>query len=96
MRVIVDSPTDSMAACFEPHHGMTLADGKRTFDVVLCFKCSRYIVYTPDGKVAWGGSFTTARTEFPVWDRIFREATAGDRTVGLRAPNTSLERTRGR
>jgi hypothetical protein len=96
MRVIVDSPSDSMAACFEPHHGATLTDGKHTFDVVLCFKCSRYVVYTPDGKLAWGGSFTTAQTEVLVWDRIFRDATPGDRTVNLHAPNTSLERTRER
>jgi hypothetical protein len=81
MRVIVDSPSESMAACFEPHHGATLSDGKHTFDVVMCFDCSRYVVYTPDGRLAWGGSFTTAQTEKLVWDRIFRDATPGDRTV---------------
>jgi hypothetical protein len=74
MLAIVDSPRDAMAACFEPHHGVVLSDGRHTFDVVLCFKCSRYIVYTPDGKIAWGGSFDNARSEAPTWNRVFDSA----------------------
>jgi hypothetical protein len=74
MLAIVDSPNDSVAACFEPHHGVVFTDGHHTFDVVLCFKCSRYIVYTPDGKIAWGGSFSNARSEAPTWNRVFDAA----------------------
>jgi hypothetical protein len=74
MLSIVDSPQDGAAACFEPHHGLVLADEHQTFDVVLCFKCSRYVVYTPDGKIAWGGSFANARSEAPIWERVFDAA----------------------
>jgi hypothetical protein len=74
MLAIVDSPKDATAACFEPRHGVVLTDGRRTFDVVLCLKCSRYIVYTPDGKIAWGGSFANARSEAPTWNRVFDAA----------------------
>jgi hypothetical protein len=74
LRAMVDSPQDGVAACFEPNHGLVLSDGRLTFDVVLCLKCSRYIVYTPDGKIAWGGSFSTGKNEAPVWKRIFDSA----------------------
>src|SRR5688500_13118331 len=68
MLAIVDAPKDGVTACFEPHHGVVLADEHHTFDVVLCFKCSRYVVYTTDGKIAWGGSFADARSEAPIWE----------------------------
>ena len=95
LRAMVDSRKDSVAACFEPRHGAVLSDGRLTFDVVLCLKCSRYIVYTPDGKIAWGGSFATGKNEAPVWQRVFDSADFST-PKSRAAPNKSLERTRER
>jgi len=72
LRAIVDHPDDFAAACFEPHHGVRLVEGSRRFDVVLCFKCSQYRVYDADGKLVWGGSFTTVRDkEEARWNAVF-------------------------
>ena len=75
MRTIVDHPDDFAAACFEPHHAVVLIDGRRRFDVVLCFKCSQYKVYDAKGKLVWGGSFTTVRSkEEARWNAVFSGA----------------------
>jgi hypothetical protein len=74
LRAMIDSPKDGVAACFEPRHGIVLSDGRLTFEVVLCLKCFRYVVYTPDGKMAWGGSFATGKDEAPTWTRAFAAA----------------------
>jgi hypothetical protein len=74
LREMVDTPQDGVAACFEPHHGAILSNDDLVFELVLCLRCSRYVVYTPDGKVVWGGSFATGKNETALWNRVFREA----------------------
>lgn len=75
MRAIVDHPDDFASACFEPRHGVTLNDERRRFDVVMCFKCSQYRVYDADGKLVWGGSFTTVSgKEEARWNAVFSAA----------------------
>jgi hypothetical protein len=74
MRTIVDHPDNFASACFEPHHGAILTDGRRRFDVVLCFKCSRYEVFNAEGKRVWAGSFSTVRNEVSKWDEALRAA----------------------
>ena len=70
---IVASHDDGVAACFDPHHGLTLTDGRSTYDVLLCFECRRYIVYTSDGAVMYADSFKT-RGEKKKWERVFNDA----------------------
>ena len=75
MRAIVDHPDDFASACFEPHHALVLTDGSRRFDVVMCFKCSQYKVYDVEGRLVWGGSFTTVRgKEEARWNAVFSGA----------------------
>jgi len=39
----------AIAACFEPHHAMTLVANDHTYDFVLCYSCHQIYVYE-DGK----------------------------------------------
>lgn len=70
---IVASHDSGVAACFDPHHGLTLSDGGTSFDVLLCFECSRYIVYTSGGAVMYADSFT-AHAEKETWEQVFASA----------------------
>jgi hypothetical protein len=77
LAAIVSSHDDGVAACFDPHHGLTLTNGKESVDVLLCFECSRYIVFTPDGTVVFAASFATRR-EKETWGQVFRTAGLSD------------------
>ena len=70
---IVSTHDNGVAACFDPHHGLTLTDGNSSFDLVLCFECWRYIVYTSDGVLLYADSFT-ARGESEKWEQVFTYA----------------------
>jgi hypothetical protein len=70
---IVKSHDDGVAACFEPRHGLTLTDGNASFDVLLCFECWRYVVYTSDGSVMYADSFAN-RDEKEKWEQVFIDA----------------------
>jgi hypothetical protein len=35
----------SVAACFMPHHGIRVQQGKQTIDLVICFMCAQVKVY---------------------------------------------------
>lgn len=35
----------SIAACFIPHHGLSIRSGTRTVDLVICFKCAQVQVF---------------------------------------------------
>jgi hypothetical protein len=70
---IVASHDNGVAACFDPHHGLTLTDGIASFDVLLCFECWRYVVYTSDGTVLYADSFTTLGQK-EKWEQAFTEA----------------------
>jgi len=76
MRALVDEPRlgDGVPACFEPYHGVRFSDGRLTFDVVLCFKCIQYRVYSPEGKPLWGGQFVNKTREHLVWGEVFEAA----------------------
>jgi hypothetical protein len=73
MDKITKSHVEWASACFDPHHGVTFSDGTAIFDVVMCFRCSRYMVYAQDGTVVWGGSFH-AEGEGAKWETIFGAA----------------------
>ena len=68
---IVSAHKDGQDACFSPHHGVTLTNGRESFDVLLCFDCSQYVVYTLDGTTVFADSFN-ARQEMKTWEQVFR------------------------
>jgi hypothetical protein len=70
---IVSAHKEGQDACFSPHHGLTLTNGRERFDVLLCFECSQYIVFTPEGQTVFSDSFN-ARYEKETWERVFRAA----------------------
>ena len=61
---------------FMPRQALSLSDGVRTFDVLICFQCSEYEVYE-DGAFWFGGGFSTYPAE---------EWKAGFETAGLAEP----------
>jgi len=70
---IVAAHKEGQDACFSPHHGLTLTDGSKRFDVLLCFECSQYIVFTSDGARLFFDSFN-ARSEKETFEQVFRAA----------------------
>jgi hypothetical protein len=42
----------SMASCFNPRHGLQVADKTHTFDFVLCYECRQMEVYENNKKIA--------------------------------------------
>jgi hypothetical protein len=71
LQVIVSHPKAGEDACFAPRHAVTLSDGDRTFDVVICFECSKYLVYDHLGRYMFTSSFTT-HAEESKWDAAFK------------------------
>jgi hypothetical protein len=70
---IVSAHTEGQYACFSPHHGLTLTNGGESYDVLLCFDCSQYIVFTLDSAIVFLDSFN-ARSEKETWEQVFRAA----------------------
>ncbi len=73
LRKIIKSSPDYGAACFDPHHVVTLSDGNEQFDAVVCFDCGNYRIFSPSGDWLLAGSFDVG--EESKWDQAF--ATAG-------------------
>ena len=38
--------TGNAAKCFNPHHGLRVSQGNQSVDLVICFGCSRLVVYS--------------------------------------------------
>src|SRR5690606_30040799 len=72
LRKIIESSPEYAAACFDPHHVVTLSDGKEQFDAVVCFDCGNYRIFSPKGDWLLAGSFDVG--EEPTWDKIFSAA----------------------
>ena len=42
----------SVASCFDPRHGLQVADKTHTFDFVLCYECRQMEIYEDNKKIA--------------------------------------------
>ncbi len=68
----VDGNTTTVAACFDPRHGIRATQGDRSIDLVICFECLQLKLY--DSGTADGGSgLLTSRSPEPEMTRIFNE-----------------------
>lgn len=83
LRKILETPSNGVAACFDPHHAVRFTDGTRTFDLVICFECFRYYLYSSDGSLILGDSFEALRQERK-WDRAFNAAGIARRVGGAK------------
>jgi hypothetical protein len=61
---------DSMAKCFWPRHGVSLSDGEKTLDFVICFEC--FQVKRFDGESV-STTVTSAKRE-PFFDKLLTDA----------------------
>lgn len=61
----------TVAACFEPHHGISVVSRESTTDLVICFACFSAQVYVNGAK---GDGFLTTGSPQPVFDKVLREA----------------------
>lgn len=43
-------PSNFRAACFCPHHGLRVLQGKQIVDIVICFTCSNLVTYAAGAK----------------------------------------------
>lgn len=71
LRKIIESAPEYAAVCFDPHHAAVLTNGAERFDVVVCFECGNYRIFSPEGNWLLAGSFDVGEEE--VWDAAFRE-----------------------
>lgn len=71
LRAGVQENDGTVAACFEPRHGISVVSGESTTDLVICFECFSAQVYV-DG--ARGEGFLTTGSPQPVFDEVLREA----------------------
>ncbi len=60
----------TMAACFNPRHGVRVTQNKRTLDLVICFECRQFAVYD-GGKKTLAATSGTPRA---VFDRVLDQA----------------------
>lgn len=51
----VSSWDGGLMACFEPRHGIRIANGKQTFDLLICFECQRIYSYEGDQQLEGTG-----------------------------------------
>lgn len=66
----IEENDGSVAACFNPRHGLRATHGKKTVELVICFECFQIEVYV-DGKKT---SVLTSESPQPVLDKILSEA----------------------
>lgn len=71
LRKIIESTPEYAAACCDPHHAAVLTNGAERFDVVVCFECGNYRIFSPDGNWLLAGSFDVGGEE--LWDAAFAE-----------------------
>ena len=69
LRRVLESGHGGQPACFFPRHGVTLIDGSRRYDIVMCFECNRFDVYDGEGNGLYSSGF--AAEEGAVWDALF-------------------------
>jgi hypothetical protein len=61
----------SVAACFNPRHGIRVTDGKTTYDLVICYECLSASVFVGDDRVS---SFLTARGPEGTLNNVLKDA----------------------
>jgi hypothetical protein len=66
---------------FSPRQALSLSNGVRQFDVLICFQCGEYEVYE-DGKLWFGGGFATY--PFEQWKSGFAAAGLAEPTWKMR------------
>ena len=67
---MLESSHGGQSACFLPRHGVTLSDGRRQYDIVLCFECDAFVVYDADGNRLYKSGFASGE-EAAKWDEAF-------------------------
>ncbi len=72
LREIVASRPKYAAACFDPHHALTLSDRGDRYHVLVCFDCGNFLILSGDGAVLLSESF--GGIEERTWDGIFAGA----------------------
>ena len=61
-------------ACFTPHHGIQVSDGESTYDLVVCFECSKAHIYvdgTGPSVISFGVSDSPRLDQRPL-DRLIQ------------------------
>ncbi|MGC1273494.1 MAG: hypothetical protein WBC44_07270 [Planctomycetaceae bacterium] len=66
-----DESDGTVAACFEPRHGIRAIRDRETVDFVICFECLQVAVYAGDEEA---GYFTITDTPLPVFNETLRDA----------------------
>jgi hypothetical protein len=61
----------TVAACFNPRHGIRVKAGDKTIDLVICFECFSASVFTGAER---SGSFLTTASPQPALDRVLTAA----------------------
>jgi hypothetical protein len=61
----------SVAACFNPRHGIRIVTDKKTYDLVICYECLSATVYQGEERA---GSFLTARGPENALNGVLRDA----------------------
>jgi hypothetical protein len=61
----------SVAACFNPRHGIRVVLDNKTYDFVICYECLSASVYEGDKKI---GYFLTARSPQETLSKVLRDA----------------------
>lgn len=58
--------------CFEPRHGIRATHDGKTVELVICFECSLFYVYT--GSAERGQLLLVGRTPEPLFDNLLKDA----------------------
>jgi hypothetical protein len=69
------------AACFWPHHAVRAKNGDKSVDLLICFHCSNFQVYSEDIRTA-GGPMTTASQS--LLNQYLAEAGVSIGTIGTK------------
>lgn len=67
----VNDSDGSVAACFNPRHGIRLVHEQKTYDIVICYECLSANVYRGEEKI---GSFLTAHAPAKVLNKVLTDA----------------------
>jgi hypothetical protein len=61
----------SVAACFNPRHGVRIVHDKKTYDLVICYECLSATVFEGDKRI---GQFLTTRSPEKTLTRVLADA----------------------
>lgn len=61
----------SVAGCFQPRHGIRIVQGKKTYDLVICFECGSVSVYDGDERL---GFFPTTGSPGETLNKVLVDA----------------------